>query len=75
MDLIRFLEAEGEWKKLTWWMGAILASALPASAVEGQMEDTVESTELGVRYNPGTLTAIGNLVKRGPIPGKTPRDF
>jgi hypothetical protein len=34
MDLIRFLGAEGEWKKFTWWMGAILASALPAGAVE-----------------------------------------
>ena len=32
-------------------------------AVEDQMVDTVESTELGVRYNSGTVTAIGNLVK------------
>jgi hypothetical protein len=44
-------------------MGAILASASPTIVVEDQMEDTVESTELGVRYNSGTVTAIGNLVK------------
>ena len=63
MDLIRFLEAEGEWEKLTWWVGAIWASALPAGVVEDQMEDIVGSTELVVRHNPDAAAMIGDLVK------------
>jgi hypothetical protein len=48
-----------------WWMGAILASALPAVVVDDQVEDTMGSMELVVRYNSDAVpvTAIGNLVK------------
>ena len=63
MDLIRFLEAEGEWEKLAWWMGAIWTSVLPVGVVEDQMEDIVAFTELVVRRNPDAAAAIGNLVK------------
>ena len=63
MDLIRSLEAEHEWEKLTWWMGAIWTSVLSVDVVEGQMEDIVGFTKLAVRHNPGAATAIGDLVK------------
>ena len=63
MDLIRFLEAEREWEKLTWWMGAIWASVLPVGVVEDLVGDIVEYTELVVRNNPDAAAAIGNLVK------------
>jgi len=46
MDLIRFLEAEHEWEKLTWWMGTIWTSA---GVDEGRMEEIIESTKLVVR--------------------------
>ena len=64
MDLIRFLEAEREWEKLTWWMGAIWTSVLPVGVVEGQIEDIVGCTKLVVRHNfPDAAKAIGSLVK------------
>jgi hypothetical protein len=63
MDLIRFLEAELEWEKLTWWMGAIWTSVLPVDVLEDQMEDIVGFTKLAVRHNPDAATTIGNLVK------------
>ena len=63
MDLIRFLEAELEWEKLTWWMGAIWTSVLPVNVVEDQMEGVVGFTKLAVRHNPDAATAIGNLAK------------
>lgn len=63
MDFIRFLEAEGEWEKLTWWMGTIWVSVFPADAVENQMEDIVRYSELVVQRNPDAVTMIGNLVK------------
>ena len=63
MDLIRFLEAKGEWEKLTWWMGAIWTSVFPTDGVESQMGDIVKYTELVVQRNPDAATAIGNLVK------------
>ena len=62
MDLIRFLEAELEWEKLAWWMGAIWTSVL-SDVVEDQMEDIVGFTKLAVRHHPDAATAIGNLVK------------
>ena len=62
MDLIRFLEAELEWEKLTWWMGAIWTSVL-SDMVEDQMEDIVGFTKLAVRHHPDAAAAIGNLVK------------
>ena len=62
MDLISFLKAEREWEKLTWWMGAIWASVLPAGIVEDRMGDILEYTELVVRNNPDAATAIGHLV-------------
>jgi hypothetical protein len=62
MDLIRSLEAESEWEKLTWWIGVIWASCLPVGVVEGQMEDIVGSTELVVRHNSGAATTIRHLV-------------
>ena len=62
MDLIRFLEAEREWEKLTWWMGAIWTSVLPVGVVEDQMEDIVRSTEFVVRRNSEAATEIGKLV-------------
>lgn len=63
MDLIRFLEAEHEWEKLTRWMGAIWTSVLPVDVIDDQMEDIVRFTKLVVRHNPDATTAIGNLVK------------
>jgi len=63
MDLIRLLEAEFEWEKLTWWMGAVWTSVLSVDVVEGQMEDIVGSTKLVVRHNSDAATAIGDLVK------------
>jgi hypothetical protein len=63
MHIIRFLEAEGEWEKLTWWMGAVWASALPADVVEDQMEEIVESTELVNRHHPDAAAVIEDLVK------------
>ena len=63
MDLIRFLEAEREWEKLTWWMGAIWTSVLPVGVVDGQLEDIVRATEFVVRHNPEAANVIGNLVK------------
>ena len=62
MDLISFLKAEREWEKLTWWMGTIWASVLPAGMVEDRMGDILEYTELVVRNNPDAATAIGHLV-------------
>ena len=62
-DLICFLEAEGEWEKLTWWMGAIWASPLLGYVVGERMEDIVRSTELVVRHNPDAATVIQDLVK------------
>jgi hypothetical protein len=61
--LIRFLKAEGEWEKLTWWMGAVWASALPADVVEDRMEEIVESTELVIRHHPDAAAVIEDLVK------------
>ena len=63
MDLVRFLETERGWEKLTWWIGTIWTSVLPVGVVENQMEDIVRSTEFVVRHNPEAATAIGNLVK------------
>ena len=60
MDLIRFLEAEHEWEKLTWWIGTIWTSI---GVDEDQMEEIVRSTKLVVRYNPEAATTIENLVK------------
>jgi hypothetical protein len=62
-DLIRFLEAEGEWEKLTWWMGAIWTSVFPADVVENQMEDIVRYSGVVVQHYPDAGTVIGNLVK------------
>ena len=63
LDLIRSLEAESEWEKLTWWMGATWTSVLPVDVVEGRMKDIVGFTRLTVRHNPDAATAIGNLIK------------
>ena len=62
-DLIRFLETEREWEKLTWWMGAIWTSVLSTGVVEDQLEDIVGSTKLVVRHSPDAVTAIRSLVK------------
>ena len=62
MDLIRFLEGEGEWEKLTWWMGAIWTSVLPVEVIEDRMEDIVGYSKLVVRQNRDAAALIGNLV-------------
>ena len=63
MDLIHFLEAKGEWEKLTWWMGVIWTSVFPADDIENEMEDIVRYSELVVQHKPDAVAAIVDLVK------------